>query len=117
MRMFLKCLRKGLCASEWVNKGLLIILICVLILYCAVTTKPGSRVRCLPATTRPGRRPGLSGGSRRTTTSPKASKRGDLMPGTSTTSFRAKPAAFWGNSSVQYLGLSAEETNREGEPS
>ena len=74
-----------------------------------------SRVRCLSATS--GRRPGLSGGSRRTTTSPKAIKRGDLMTGTSTTSFRAKPAAFWGKRSLHHLGLSAEQTNREGGPS
>ena len=50
-------------------------------------------------------------------TSSKATKKGDLMPGTSTNSFWAKPAAFLGKRSLHHLGLSAEQTNREGEPS
>ena len=46
-------------------------------------------------------------------TSSKAVKRGDLMPGTSTTSIRTKPAEFWGNMSVQHLGLSANRQTGE----
>ena len=69
-----------------------------------------SSVRCLPPTTTAGRRPGLSGSSRRSATSPwrgvgscsMTIQRGDLTLGRTSTAFRA---AFWENKSVQHLGL------------
>ena len=69
-----------------------------------------SSVRCSPPTTTAGRRPGLSGSSRRSATSPwrgvglssRTIQRGDLTLGSTSTLFRA---AFWENKSVQHLGL------------